>query len=396
MTEPARPANAGDLSTLMSAVRARAAADKRVFADPAVKAWCVRRWRYLFLSEAVKDETALDFASRIFDKRPARQRIAEQYLQEGANTWRDEQPESDVNGIASTTLLICPGLVNGLLPERDFRDDLLRLEQRFGMRTLRSDSHPIRGCEANVADIMRALDEGKGRDATAKLFPDAAARIPGEVLVLGYSKGAPDFLTTLVKRPEVKSRVKAFFTWAGAIGGSQIADDLALKLEAMGLGRNVAKLRPKLKGFVHSFMSASADARLRLDEIDALGAVRDLTTAVRQVFLVEHSLTLDQLAIPMFTFRGVTRLGDVPLSQRGGFKLLDKIEPQSDMQVAGSRSKLPIPMATELAVFRAHHWDMAHPAFRKRRWFNNTYHPFPRTAALTAMVQLAAELGLVS
>jgi len=67
---------------------------------------------------------------------------------------------------------------------------------------------------------------------------------------------------------------------------------------------------------------------------------------------------------------------------------------ENDMQVGGSCSTLPFPMATELAAFHAHHWDLAHPAFRQRRWFNNTYHPFPRTAALTAMVQLAAELSL--
>jgi hypothetical protein len=52
-------------------------------------------------------------------------------------------------------------------------------------------------------------------------------------------------------------------------------------------------------------------------------------------------------------------------------------------------------MATELGVLNGHHWDLAYPAFRKRRWLNNTYHPFPKTAAITAMVQLSAELGLI-
>ena len=60
------------------------------------------------------------------------------------------------------------------------------------------------------------------------------------------------------------------------------------------------------------------------------------------------------------------------------------------MQLGAIASQLqPLPMATELAVFRGHQWDIAYPQFSKRRWFN-----CHRNAALTAMVQMAAELGL--
>jgi hypothetical protein len=383
-----------DILGLVSIIREGAAADRRVFALPEVKSWCARRWRFLFLREAVEDLRALEAATVRGDQRPPRQRIAERYLAENTDAWRDEQPDPVEAPVTRTTLLMCPGLLNGLLPVREFRDDLPRLTWRYRMRVLRSASHPARGCEANVADIMRALDHGIGTDAAASPIPDGETEAPGEVMVVAYSKGAPDTLTTLVRHPELADRVRCVFTWAGAIGGSQVADDLLRKLGKTGIGPNAAGISRSLKTFARSLLSKQAIGNHRLDEYDSLGAIRDLTTGVRRAFLERHAAEIDRLTIPFFTLRGTTSLPEVPLSQRGGCKLLSRYETQHDMQVAGSCSKLPIPMATELAVLRGHHWDLAYPAFRKRRWLNNTYHPFPKTAAVTAMVQLASELGL--
>ena len=54
------------------------------------------------------------------------------------------------------------------------------------------------------------------------------------------------------------------------------------------------------------------------------------------------------------------------------------------------------PMATDLAVLRAHHWDISYDAFpiAPRMGSANLDHRFPREAALTAILQLSAELGL--
>lgn len=395
--EIARLRQCNDVLGLAAIVRDCASTSRRVFALPEVKAWCARRWKHLFLREAVEDQVALQAASRRADNRPPRQRIAERFLAVGAEAaWRDRQPDPIETEVRRTTLLVCPGLLNGLLPVREFRDDLPKVEWRYRMPVLRSASHPARGCEANVADIMRALEEGRGADAAAHPVRPGAERVPGDVMVLAYSKGAPDMLTTLVRHPEVGPRVRCLFTWAGAIGGSQVADDLAAKFKASDLGSKAADVAIKLKGFAHTVMSLDSASRTRVDEYDTVGAVRDLTTSVRQQFLRDHSETLDRLDIPMFTFRGVTRLGEVPFSQRGGCRLLSKFEAEHDMQVAGSCSQLALPMATELAVLHGHHWDLAYPAFSRIGRFTNTDHPFPKTAAITAMVQLATELGLVA
>lgn len=393
--EIAHIAQTQGVAGLISVIRDGACLDRRIFTDAAVKHWCGRRWRFLFLREAVEDPVALEAATVRGDQRPPRQRIAERYLFEDQDDWKDEQPDPSDTLINKTTLLVCPGLLNGLLPVREFADDLPEVAWRYRMPVLRSDSHPARGCEANVTDIMAALSEGKGADAAARPIPVERRRAPGDVMIVAYSKGAPDVLTALIKHPELKPRVKCVFTWAGAIGGSQVADDVASKFKASRWNKHALDLSLKLKGFAHTVMSDGAAAGHRIDEFDTAAAVRDLTTPVRQEFLRRNADALDALSIPMFTLRGVTRLSEVPLSQRNGCRLLSSIEPQHDMQVAGSCSKLPLSMATELAVLHGHHWDLAYPAFRKRKWLNNTYHPFPKTAAVTAMVQLAAELGLI-
>lgn len=391
---------AGDLDAFIKLLRTAVEVDVRVFTSPFVKAWLSRRWRFLFLREAVEDGRALEAASTWRDTRPARQRIAERFLMDHTEeAWRDEQPKPQLPRAFNATLLFCPGLLNGLLPTREFTEAMPVLENRYvGLQTLRSESHPARGCAANTADILRAVLEGKGSDARARLIPDAKAKPPAEdIIALAYSKGAPDLLTTLVANPEIAPRFKGIFTLAGAIGGSQVADDVARKYEQLDTLSSYQGKAFTLaaKRFAYRLLGDAGAQHKRLDEFDSVAAVRDLTTPVRTAWLAQHAAQLDAMNIPIFTFRGVTSLSEIPLSQRRGYRLIAQSEAQNDMQVSASASQLPFPMATELAVFHGHHWDVAYPSFRNRRWFNKTYHPFPKAAALTAMVQLAAELGLI-
>jgi len=383
----------------MAAMRAHVAGDRRAFTTPEVKRWCARRWRFLFLNEAVHDPIALDHATRPFwDRRSERQRIAEHYLLDPGQPeayWRDEQPEPTISRIEKTTLVVCPGLLNGLLPVRDFHTQLPEVEKRFSMRVLRADAHPGRGCEANVADLLRALNEGKGRDAKGGVIPDLSATPPGDVFMIGSSKGAADILTLLAMHPAVRSRVRCIFTWAGAIGGSEIADKSAGDFKRSRLQQQALSIARDAKNFLPAGLKLGKQDIGRVHEFDTAAAVRDLTTKVRAEFLAEHKARLDALDLPMFYFSGATRLSEVPFSQRSGFRALARIDPINDMQLTSANASLPMPMATNLGVLRGHHWDLAYPSFRKRRWFNNTYHPFPKAAALVAIITLAAELGLV-
>ena len=44
-------------------------------------------------------------------------------------------------------------------------------------------------------------------------------------MLIGYSKGAPDILEAVVTYPEIRSRVAAVVSAAGAVGGSALAND---------------------------------------------------------------------------------------------------------------------------------------------------------------------------
>jgi hypothetical protein len=404
MSEPvsvlAELARGGDLGHLISMLRARVTADRRVFADPDVKAWCARRWRFLFLNEAVKDPVALAQASRRFwDRRPARRRIAEYFLVGAAQAaWQDEQPEASAPAIRNTTLIACPGLLNGLLPAlREFREQLPAIARRFSLRVLRADSHPVRGCAANVADILAAVNAGRGLDAGGGEVPASAATPPGDILLVGYSKGAPDILTALMRHPEIVPRVRAVVTIAGAVAGSEVADDVLGRFERSDLRDGARMTSHYLQGLLPPGLKLGLYAGRRLPEFDVESAARDLTTAVRGAFLAEHRAALDALKVPMFFLAGATRLAEVPRLQRGCFRLLTKFDESNDMQVTAKRAALPLPMATDLGLVRGHHWDLAYPSFIKGRWLghNNTFHPFPKNAMLAAIVLLAAELGLI-
>ena len=162
------------VASIESMVRSDPAA---TLSDPFVKSWLGRRWRNIFISEAAADTAAVAAASRsgwIFgsDPRPREQRVAERFLKgSGPAEWTDTMPRAklpscrapaDPDGgggeggaLSTTMLLFCPGLINGLLPVRAFSPAMANVEAATGMRVLRAPLHPLRGCEANVADVLR-------------------------------------------------------------------------------------------------------------------------------------------------------------------------------------------------------------------------------------------------
>ena len=45
------------------------------------------------------------------------------------------------------------------------------------------------------------------------------------LVLFGYSKGAPDVLEAVVNHPEIRARIAAVVSVAGAVGGSPLAND---------------------------------------------------------------------------------------------------------------------------------------------------------------------------
>ena len=135
----------------------------------------------------------------------------------------------------------------------------------------------------------------------------------------------------------------------------------------------------------------------RFDEYNIKEAVYDLTTHARTEFSNKNRDLLNNLDIPVFNITGSTSALEVPYFQMQGVMELNRYDANNDMQLTQLQAKLRTPMAADLAMLRAHHWDMSYDAFPKLMRFGspNLDHPFPKEAAVKAMMMLAIELGLI-
>jgi pimeloyl-ACP methyl ester carboxylesterase len=403
----------GDYVGLIAGLRALVAADRRTFVDPWVKEWCAKRWRNLFISAAIEDPKAVHAASQRLgvpgtdiwirtrlDRRRARQRIAERFLKRmPEREWELDLPPPQVGEALDATLVFCPGLIGSMLPLRGFQRALPAVAARRGWRMLCAEAHPMRSCEANVDDLEAAIERGEGLDHDCIPISLEKAEPPGDVVLLGYSKGAPDALTLLIRRPELAARVKALYSWGGAIGGSHLADGVYELIKDLSVppGTLGAAIRAVLRGlFPVIRLDAAAE---RVDEFDVKAAIHDLTTAERARFLDEHAEEIEALDLPIFSISGATSALEVPYFQVQGYLDIRRQsgDADNDMQVTQDQARWPGPMGVHLATLHAHHWDMAYDAFPRatRVGSANLDHPFPREAAITTIFQLTAELGLI-
>jgi hypothetical protein len=365
-----------------------------------VKVWCAERWQNLFLTEAVKDERALKAAKKIkavLNKNKSdRQWVAERYLREsGRSSWSQEMPSSQFSGLENTTFIFCPGLLNGLLPVRAFQEALPEIEREYGCKIIRADLHPLAGCDSNALNIAKAIEFGIGLNADRELIDGKSAKLPGDVFLLGYSKGMADILTLLVNRPDLAPRIRCVFSWAGAVGGSYIGDDAAKALDKVDenpelLSKVIASLAP--------FAKLPEIVDRRKDETEIKNALLHLTTQYREDFMLRHEEEINDLGIPIFNLTGSTSPMEVPSFQVQGALKLSKYDANNDMQVTQDQAKVKMPMATDLAMLHGHHWDLSYDCFPKsiRMSSPNLDHSFPKKAALLASFHLAHELGLIS
>lgn len=387
----------GDYDALIVTLRERLAADPRVVTSAWVKGWLGRRWRDLFLSAAAEDEAAVHAASsRILpDRRPARQRVAERFLARDLEDWRLELPPYQEPRARRTKLLYCPSFVYTAIPLHAFEPEMARLRPELGVQVLRATSHGFRGCEANVSDLLAAVELGQGVDAQG--YPLQRRNPPREVVLLGYSKGVPDALTLLARHPEIAPKVRSVVSWAGAVEGSPSVDALYRAVQPLRL--DLGPAAPVLGRVLETLLPvARYDGLLeRREEWDLRAALRDLTTDERARFMRRHRRTLDDLDIPFFNIVGSVGPREVPYFQVPGARSLARQVGENDMQVGVEHAQVRIPMATTLAVCRANHWDLAMGPFPRTHSFGSQTlrNRFPRGAALLATLQLHRELGLV-
>ena len=280
-------------TALIKEIKTIISKDKREMTSSFIKQWCAKRWRNIFLNEAVHDEVALNVASKdgFFKKKDVRvdkQKIAERYLKGDVEQaeWKIEMPVCERPDKFKTTLVFAPGLLTGMLPVRAFQTPFPIIEKKLGIRILRSDLHPMRGCEANVQDLVNTIEKGTGFTSDVQPISEDEGTPPEDFFLIGYSKGAPDILTMLTRRPEFKKRIRCIFNWGGAVGGSYLVNDIYKTFKE----KEIPLVASTIKKFlipVFPFINEKGLLR-RFDEFDVKSAMCDLTTIERERFLDEH------------------------------------------------------------------------------------------------------------
>jgi len=223
------------------------------------------------------------------------------------------------------------------------------------------------GYEATVIKV----DALSGGATNARQIRDAVMALPADagaprLVLIGYSKGAPDILEAVTTYPEIRTRIAAVASVAGAVGGSALADDAT---------QNQANL-------MQYFPGATCDPG------DG-GAVESLRPATRKAWLAQHPLPRELRYYSIVTFPQPERIS---LILRPSYKKLAQIDPRNDSQVIFYDQL--IPGSSLLGFLNADHWAIALPINRSHETIASnfvTQNDYPREALLEALLRFVEE-----
>lgn len=201
------------------------------------------------------------------------------------------------------------------------------------------------------------------RDALLAM-PDQSG--PARVVLIGYSKGAPDILDAVVRYPEIHHRIAAVVSAAGAVGGSPLAND-AKEYHANMLRR---------------FPGAICEAG------DGT-AVASLRPAIRRAWLAENPLPTDVRYYSLVTFPQPERISSV---MKSSYRKLAGIDARNDGQLIFYDQV--IPGSRLMAYVNADHWALAVPIARTHSTIGAVFvteNAYPREALVEALLRFVEE-----
>lgn len=215
------------------------------------------------------------------------------------------------------------------------------------------------------------VDALSGTERNAKQIRDFLMALPTEegaprIVLIGYSKGAPDIMEALATYPEIRGRVAAFVSAAGAIGGSALANDATENQVSMLRHFPGAKCEP-------------GDGR----------SIESLRPATRRQWLDEHALPT---GIAYYSLVALPRPGRISRVLGSSYKKLSRIDGRNDSQVIFYDQV--IPGSTLLGYVNADHWALAVPIARTHKHVGSwlvTQNAYPREALLEAVLRFIEE-----
>ena len=215
------------------------------------------------------------------------------------------------------------------------------------------------------------VDALSGIETNARQIRDAILALPEEagpprLVLVGYSKGAPDILEAIVRYPEIRPRITAVVSAAGAVRGSALANDA---------DQQQAEL---LRHW----------PRAECDKGDG-GGVASLRPDVREEWIARNPLPPE---LPYYSLVTLPTPDRVSRVIEKSYRKLGKIDWRNDSQVFYDDEI--IPGSTLLAFLNADHWAIAVPVNRSHAVTAATLtdqNDYPREALLEAVLRFVEE-----
>jgi len=186
------------------------------------------------------------------------------------------------------------------------------------------------------------------------------------IVLIGYSKGAPDILEAIVSYPEIRGRIAAVVSAAGSIGGSPLAND------ATQSDINMLKHWP--------------DAQC--SEGDG-GAMESLRPASRKAWLANNPLPKDIPYYSLVTYPKPERISSILESS---YDELSQIDARNDSQLLFYDQL--IPGSALIGYLNADHWAVVVPVARTHSTIGSMFvdqNNYPREALLEAVMRFVEE-----
>lgn len=186
------------------------------------------------------------------------------------------------------------------------------------------------------------------------------------LVLIGYSKGAPDLLEAVVGYPEIRDVVAAVVSAAGAVGGSPLAN------RAQQSQADLLRHWPGAK-------CAKGDGL----------AVDSLRPGVRRAWLAANPLPRDFPYYSLVTYPHPDRISGI---LRGSYDKLSQVDARNDGQLVFYDQV--IPGSTLVAYVNADHWALAVPVNRTHPLVASifaTRNAYPREALLEALLRFLEE-----
>ena len=199
-----------DYPEVIALVREAITADPQAaLNDPVINSWLGRRYRNIFLEEAVSNPDVVKnsqapFPISLVDPRSSREKVAKRMISNisDGRSLRSFRPPSRAASPTPpwSSRPACSPDCCPTWPSSRYGPKLIN---RFRVKIAVTDSHPMRSTEANVADLENVIEHGVGVSPIDASFitADLNPVPPGDIVLMGYSKGAPDILTLLARRP---------------------------------------------------------------------------------------------------------------------------------------------------------------------------------------------------